>query len=67
MVRWWSGYGQVIEENMGYNTIHPYILPLIKLSCLLFIGVNIYYYICIHIIGIGDYNNNPLVVEDIKH
>ena len=63
-VRWWSGQW---SGYMGYNTNHPYILPLITFTCLLFGGVSIYYYICIHIIGIGDDNNNPLVVEDIKH
>jgi hypothetical protein len=62
-VRWWSGQW---SGYMGYNTTHPYILPLIQFTCLLFGGVNTYYYICIHIIGIGD-DNNPLVVEDIKH
>ena len=40
------------RTNQGYNTTHPYILPLITFTCLLFGGVNTYYYICIHIISI---------------
>jgi hypothetical protein len=48
-VRWWSGQW---SGYMVYHTTHPYILPLITFTCLLFGGVNTYYYICIHIISI---------------
>jgi hypothetical protein len=51
---------------VGFYTTHPYILPLIKYTYLLFGGVSIRSYICTHITDIGG-ENNPLVVEDIKH